>query len=53
MTSTPHQESERTAAIAATMKNPTIRQKMYGLSEEWLRMGRYDAVPVPQHERGE
>ena len=47
----PHQESERTAALAATMKNPTIRQKMYELSEEWLRMGRYDAAKMPYYPR--
>ena len=46
-------ESRRITILAGTMQNPSIRRKMGALSESWFRMGRNDAVPVPQYERGE
>lgn len=49
----PHQEAERTAAIAATMRGQHEKRMMRMISESWERMGRYDAVKVPQYERGD
>ena len=49
----PHQEAERTAALAATMHDPFCKRRMTAISESWEHMGRYDAVKVPQHERGD
>lgn len=49
--SDPLAESRRVAILAGTIRNPSIRRKMGELSESWERMGRYDAVPVPQYQR--
>lgn len=46
-------ESLRTAALAESFQGPHEKRMMRVISDSYMRMARYDAVPVPQHERGD
>lgn len=50
---TPAQEAERTAALAESFQGPHERRMMRMISESYGRMARYDAVKMPQYERGD
>ena len=49
----PFAESRRTAALADKMTQPHEKRMMRMISESWARMARYDAVKMPQYERGD
>lgn len=50
---TPAQEAERTATLAESFQGQHEKRMMRMISESWKKMARYDAVKMPQYERGD